>query len=121
MKSKKKVIFTKRALKGSGIAKAAIFTTNADLQNRCCVTLCYEFVVIPKFLLTGTDLYQNLLTYGFTVVESILGIWTFLLYVIGISEVQQFSVGKALLNLLLPFIVIVIPIFILVMAFVGFR
>lgn len=78
-------------------------------------------LVIPKFLLTGTDLYQNLLTYGFTVVESILGIWTFVLYVIGISEVQQFSIGKALLNLLLPFIVIVIPIFILVMAFVGFR
>ncbi|MCL2328632.1 MAG: YIP1 family protein [Bacteroidetes bacterium] len=44
----------------------------------------------------------------------ILAIWTFVLCVIGVSEVQKFSIGKSILNVLLPVLVILIPIMIIV-------
>ena len=46
------------------------------------------------------------------------GIWSFVLLVIGVSEVQKFTVGKALLNVLLPFLVLLVPILIVVFVFV---
>jgi len=30
------------------------------------------------------------------------GLWTLFIIVVGISEVQQFSIGKAIVNLILP-------------------
>lgn len=42
--------------------------------------------------------------------EVLLGIWTTILYVILISEVQQFSITKAIANLLLTLIVVVVPV-----------
>lgn len=46
--------------------------------------------------------------------ELILGIWALVLFIVGLSEVQKLSVLKAILNALLPFIVIVVPIAIIV-------
>jgi hypothetical protein len=42
-------------------------------------------------------------------------IWTMILIVVGISEVQKFSIGKAILNLLFPGFVIMIPIGLIVL------
>ena len=78
-------------------------------------------LIIFKLFLVGSDLFENVLTYGFTIIESILGIWTFVLSVVGISEVQQFSIGKAILNILLPVIILVVPIALLIVAFTGFH
>ncbi|MFY7964902.1 MAG: YIP1 family protein [Chitinophagaceae bacterium] len=78
-------------------------------------------LIIPKLLLYNTDLYENILTYGFSIVESILGIWTLVLYVVGISEVQQFSIGKAIINLILPALIIFIPLLLLIYLFTGFH
>ncbi|TVQ44885.1 MAG: YIP1 family protein [Saprospirales bacterium] len=41
-------------------------------------------------------------------VQVLLSIWTIVLFVIGVSEIQEFSIGKAILNILLPLILIVV-------------
>ena len=43
----------------------------------------------------------------------ILGVWSVILQVGMISEIQKFSIGKAILNIILAFIVILIPLLIL--------
>lgn len=42
--------------------------------------------------------------------EAILGIWTFVLIIAGLSEIQKLSIGRSILNALLPILVILIPI-----------
>jgi len=51
------------------------------------------------------------------VLQVILSIWTFVLCIIGISEVQKFSIGKSILNMLIPgllLLAIVLPIVLLI-------
>jgi hypothetical protein len=78
-------------------------------------------LIIPKLLLRGSDLYENVLTYGFSITESILGVWTLVLSVIGISEVQQFSIGRAVVNLILAVLVVAVPIVFIFLIFWGFH
>ena len=49
-------------------------------------------------------------------VEITLGIWTVCLAVVGISEIQKFSIGKSILNLMLPGLLIAGIIFMFVLA-----
>ena len=49
-------------------------------------------------------------------VEITLGIWTVCLAVVGISEIQKFSIGKSILNLMLPGLLIGGIIFMFVLA-----
>ncbi|MDO5664314.1 MAG: Yip1 family protein [Bacteroidia bacterium] len=67
--------------------------------------------------ITSAGLLSNIFVYGSMILEFILGIWTIVFCVVGISEVQKLSIGKSILNLLLPGIVIVVPILILVLLF----
>jgi hypothetical protein len=59
----------------------------------------------------------NIIFWSSLAAELILGCWTIYLCVIGISELQQFTVGKAVLNLLLPVLLIVIPILLIALLF----
>jgi hypothetical protein len=43
------------------------------------------------------------------------------MFVIGLSEVQQFSIGKALLNLLLTVLLIIVPVIMLVLVIDAIR
>jgi hypothetical protein len=43
-------------------------------------------------------------------IQYALSIWTFVLMIIAISEVQRMSIGKAILNLFLPVLIIAVPI-----------
>jgi len=65
--------------------------------------------------ITSAGLIPNIIVYGSMILEFILGIWTIVLCVIGVSEVQKLSIGKAILNLLLPILVFAIPIIILIL------
>ena len=67
--------------------------------------------------ITSAGLILNIIVYGSMTLEVILGIWTIVLCVIGVSEVQKLSIGKSILNLLLPVLVIAVPILILVLIF----
>ncbi|MFV5689922.1 Yip1 family protein [Flavobacterium sp. ZT3R25] len=65
----------------------------------------------------SSGLVESVIYYGFFIIELILGIWSFVLCVIGISEVQKLSIGKSILNLLLPAILLIFFILILVLLF----
>ncbi len=87
--------------------------------------------LIPQIAIYGNEIFKaegdiisaglipNIVVYGFMIIQIILGIWTMVLCVIGVSEVQKFSIGKAILNILLPVLVFIIPIFILVFIFMA--
>ncbi|HMR82813.1 MAG TPA: Yip1 family protein [Niabella sp.] len=63
--------------------------------------------------ITGAGLISNILVYGSVFIELVLGVWTIVLFITGISEVQKFSIGKAILNVLLPIFIIFLPLLIL--------
>jgi hypothetical protein len=65
----------------------------------------------------GNNITYTILYYMLIFIKAVLGIWTLVLYTIGIAEVQQFSIGKALINLILPLVVVIIPVLIFVLLF----
>jgi hypothetical protein len=65
--------------------------------------------------ITSAGLIPNILVYSSLFLEFVFSIWTIVLCVIGISEVQQLSIGKSILNALLPILVIIVPVFIIVL------
>jgi hypothetical protein len=84
-------------------------------------------LLIPQIAIYGNEIFKsdgdissggivsNIIVYGSMILEFTLGIWSLVLCVIGISEVQKLSIGKSILNLLLPAIVIMTPILIIVL------
>jgi hypothetical protein len=71
---------------------------------------------------SDNDLYslasmESIVLYVILFLEFVLGIWSLVLCVIGISEVQKLSIGKSILNLILPAILFVFIILILVLLF----
>ncbi|MBQ4804676.1 Yip1 domain-containing protein [Aquimarina amphilecti] len=67
--------------------------------------------------IVSAGLVSNIFVYGALILEFILGIWTIIFCVVGVSEVQKLSIGKTILNLLLPFFVFMIPIVIIILIF----
>jgi hypothetical protein len=53
---------------------------------------------------------SNVFTYGFRGVQIVLWTFTSVFAVVGISEVQKFSIGKAILNWLLPALLFLVPV-----------
>jgi hypothetical protein len=84
-------------------------------------------LLIPQIAIYGNEIFKsdgdissggivsNIIVYGSMILEFTLGIWSLVLCVIGISEVQKLSIGKSIFNLLLPAIVIMTPILIIVL------
>lgn len=76
-------------------------------------------IVIARFIVRGDGNFSEelenagkltyYLEYFLIFLNAVLGFWTFVLMVVGISEVQRFSIGKAILNAMLPILIIVIP------------
>lgn len=67
--------------------------------------------------ITSAGLLSNIFVYGSIFLEFVLGVWTIVFSVIGVSEVQKLTIGKSILNIILPVIVIAAPILILVLLF----
>jgi len=82
------------------------------------------FVVVQLFF-TGIGFFQsdgvffdenpmyNYIVWATLIFELILGLWSFVFYVVGISEVQKFSKIRAAVNLFLPVLIFGIPLLIL--------
>jgi len=78
-----------------------------------------------KILICGNELFKgnpyvdeigsstNIIILGILVCEMLLGIWTLILLVIGISELQRMTIWKSILNLIMPVLFISIPIIII--------
>lgn len=59
-------------------------------------------------LSSGTENLTGVIMSALTV--SVLGIWTYCLMVVGLSEVQNFSIGKAIFNSIIPLLLFLIPV-----------
>lgn len=89
------------------------------------------FITALQILTFGADLFKSewgeieldssdqLIVYVTSAVKLILSIWTLVLIVLGIAEVQKLSIGKAILNLILPALVLIIPIALVMMLFTS--
>lgn len=79
-------------------------------------------LLIPQISIYGIDVFRdegdttsaglllNIIFYGSLALEMALGLWTISLCVIGISEIQKFTIVKSILNLITPILIILIPI-----------
>lgn len=77
-----------------------------------------SLVLIPEILVFGVEMFETDFNFASggaggtivfaiaSVVQIVLGIWSFVLFVVGLSVTQNFSIGKAVLNALLPFILL---------------
>lgn len=65
--------------------------------------------------ITSAGLIPNILVYSSMFLEFVLGVWTIVFCVIGVSEVQKFSIGKSILNLLLPILLFGVPILLILL------
>jgi len=70
--------------------------------------------------LTSAGWVPNILVYGSFILEVVLGIFTIIFCVVGISEVQKLSIGKSILNLVLPGIIILTPIVVIILIYKAF-
>ncbi|CAD7810568.1 hypothetical protein CHRY9390_02201 [Chryseobacterium aquaeductus] len=84
--------------------------------------------LVPQMAIYGIDVFRdadytsagtfgNVLFWTSAFIQIALSITTLVLMVIGLSEVQKFSVGKAILNLILPIAVIIVPILLIASMF----
>jgi len=83
-------------------------------------------LLIPQIAIYGNELFKsdgdvssaglipNIIVYSSIFIEFVLAIWSLVLIVIGISEVQKLSIGKSILNLFLPVIVVIVPIILII-------
>lgn len=79
-------------------------------------------LLIPRILVFGNEMFRSeaslyetevwfiVLYYCLSFIETILGLWSLVLIVIGISEVQKFSIEKSILNMILPVVILIVPI-----------
>jgi hypothetical protein len=65
--------------------------------------------------ISSAGIVANIFVYSSMILEFILGIWTIVFCVVGVSEVQKLSIGKSIVNLILPLLVFAIPIIIIVL------
>lgn len=57
--------------------------------------------------------------FGLALLTIVFGVWSLVIFVVGLSEVQKFSIGKAIGNLILSFLVILIPAFFAALILLG--
>ncbi len=82
-------------------------------------TIASVVLIAVQLIYFGTDLFTGdldltssvaiALATGIGITELALGIWTIVIMVIGLSEANGFGIGRAILNLVIPFLAIVIP------------
>jgi len=79
-------------------------------------TICSIFVISGQLYLLNKNYYeinenlQLFISYALLTIEIVLSLWTAVLCVVGLAEVQKITYFKAFLNLVVPFLMFVIPI-----------
>jgi len=108
--------WTGKWLKGTGNTKSLFKMISYALIP----SLLVFFTFILRIALIGNEEFQRnmdvldnefLITALFSIslfVEIVTGIWTLAILVIGISEVQKLSIGKSIVNLILPGVLLII-------------
>ncbi len=113
--------WTGKWLKGQGNAKS-ILNVMAYAYIPSILSL---ILLVPELSIYGVEVFKtdgdiisagvssNILFYSALIIELILGIWTVILLIIGVAEAQKFSIGKSVVNLLLPIFIIFLPLLLL--------
>lgn len=113
--------FSGKWLKGKGSTKSLV----RMLAYASVPAIAGLILLIPQIAVYGNEVFKadgdtysggivsNILFYGSLVGQIALWLWSLVLIVIGLSEVQKFSIGKAILNLLLPVLFIGVPLVLL--------
>jgi hypothetical protein len=82
-------------------------------------------LLIPQIIICGNGIFQSdfdilnnslsavIFFYLTILLELILGIWATVILVVGLSEIQKLSIGKSILNMILPGLIIVVPLVII--------
>ncbi|MBI2543080.1 MAG: YIP1 family protein [Candidatus Aenigmarchaeota archaeon] len=73
----------------------------------------FELLIFGETLFTGSTMTLTLFIFVFGAIELALGIWAFVILLRSLGEVQKFSAWKALLNVFLSALIIVLPIMII--------
>ena len=117
------ICWTGKLLKGEGDTKS-ILNIMAYAMIPSIIALVF---LIPQISVYGSEIFKsdgdiisagviaNIFVYLSSFLEFTLGIWTVALCIIGISEVQKVSIGKSILNILLPGLLIIASISIIVL------
>lgn len=112
--------WTGKWLKGQGDTKSLLRMT-AYAMSPTIITL---ILLIPQIVIFGNSIFQSkidilgngiigiIIFYTSVVIGLIILVWSVVIFVIGISEIQKLSIGKSILNMLLPSLIILIPIII---------
>ncbi len=79
------------------------------------LSIAGEGLFQSKFDIFSLDLFSIYIYYISFFISTTLGIWSLVLYVIGLSEVQKFSVWKAIANVLIATLVIIVPIMLIIL------
>uniref|UniRef100_UPI003217F52F Yip1 family protein n=1 Tax=uncultured Draconibacterium sp. TaxID=1573823 RepID=UPI003217F52F len=112
------ISWTGKWLNGQGDTTSLLrMTAHAMLPSIVALVL-----LIPQIIYFGNAIFQSeidisssgtipkFIYYSTAFLETILGAWTLILFVIGISEIQKLSIGKSILNMILPGLIIIVPI-----------
>jgi len=93
-------------------------------------SICALALVIPEVMIFGDELFrsepihdsifQDIMLLVFAMTKIILGIWSLVILVKGISLIQNFTTGKAVLNMFLPGIVLLVPLLLIVLVVAMF-
>lgn len=100
--------------KGSYVqVRAAVAWSNVPTIITCLtwivwVVLFREALFYEEFFQSAFVGMEKGVILGLAMLQFVAGIWSFVVLLISLSEVQGFSVWKALLNIILPFVLIVI-------------
>jgi len=83
-------------------------------------SICSLILLVPEVIILGDDLFRSEIMNEslfnsiswiiFGLIEIILAIWSMVILVKGISLIQDFGIGKSILNMILPGLVLIIPI-----------
>jgi len=123
------ISWTGKWLKGEGNTKS-ILNIIAYALIPSIIALVF---LIPQISIYGNEMFKsdgdiisaglifNILVYQSLFFEFAFGIWTIVLLVIGISEVQKLSIGKSIINILLPGFLFMILILFIILYMTLFR
>lgn len=107
--------FTGKWLKGQGDTKSILRAMAYGMFPMVLILV----LLIPQMAIYGNEIFKsegniysagtaaNVLVYTSMGLEMVLGVYTLVLCTIGISEVQKLSIGKTILNILLPGTIII--------------
>jgi len=122
------ISWTGRWLKGTQDTKALIRIFAYSMFPSICglsllaIQLLYfkdDIFFSDDFIIDNLNSLDGIVFWGLGIAQLVLGIWSLVLLTIGISEIQKFPIWKAIINLILPIFVIIIP-FILLFVFLDF-